>query len=202
MLGRLKFQYRKAVQALNFLARANGGRIGKLRALKLVYLADRYHLRKYGRPITNDQYIAMEYGPVASSVKDIAELSDFLGREERRYAVRFLAPAYTHQVKSLAAVDSDVLSESDRAALQVTWRRFGRNGRADGFDLARLTHCYPEWLKHSEALQVGSRVRMDWEDFLDNAPQGVPETCRLTRREQDLRREQVRELLEVDAFWS
>ena len=83
MCVHLNFDYQKATQSLTFFAEKEGGRIHKMKALKLVYLADRYHLRKYGRPITNDEYFAMPYGPVASGVKDIIEMSDFLGAEEK-----------------------------------------------------------------------------------------------------------------------
>lgn len=38
---------------------------------KVLYFADRAHLIKYGRPITGDTYIAMEYGPVPSMIYDI-----------------------------------------------------------------------------------------------------------------------------------
>jgi len=55
----LAFAHRKATQALNVLARNSGGTISKLKALKLVFFADRYHLRKYGRAIINDRYFAM-----------------------------------------------------------------------------------------------------------------------------------------------
>lgn len=49
------FSHRKATQALNFFARkAPGHSINKMKALKLVYFADRYHLRKYGRPVVGD----------------------------------------------------------------------------------------------------------------------------------------------------
>ena len=42
----LSLAHRKATQALNFLARQSpGGRINKLKALKLVFFADRYHLK-------------------------------------------------------------------------------------------------------------------------------------------------------------
>jgi uncharacterized phage-associated protein len=61
-----------------------------MKALKLIYFADRYHLRKYGRLVTNDIYYAMNYGPVPSSVKDIAEGSEFLGEKEKEYASNYL----------------------------------------------------------------------------------------------------------------
>lgn len=38
---------------------------------KVLYFADREHLTKYGRAITGDTYIAMEYGPVPSMIYDI-----------------------------------------------------------------------------------------------------------------------------------
>ena len=65
------FSHRKATQALNFFAQRAGGSINKMKALKLVYFADRYHLRKYGRPVVGDEYLAMNYGPVASGTKDL-----------------------------------------------------------------------------------------------------------------------------------
>ena len=37
---------------------------------KIIYFADRAHLSKYGRPITGDTYIAMEFGPVPSYIYD------------------------------------------------------------------------------------------------------------------------------------
>src|ERR1700681_3309737 len=87
------FSHRKATQALNFFANRAGGSINKMKVLKLVYFADRYHLRKYGRPVVGDEYVAMNYGPVASGTKDLAEMSYFLGEEEESYAKRFILPA-------------------------------------------------------------------------------------------------------------
>ena len=58
------FSHRKATQALNFFARQGGGSINKMKALKLVYFADRSHLRRYGRPVVGDEYLAMNFSPV------------------------------------------------------------------------------------------------------------------------------------------
>ncbi len=168
------FSHRKATQALNFFARQAGGRINKLKALKLVYFADRYHLRRFGRPVIGDEYLAMNYGPVASSTKDLAEMSDFLGQEERTYAEQYLAPVpEDHAYRSLQPEQSRVFSESDRTALGWAWRQFGAK---DGFALAELTHLYPEWRRHEAALkeQGGvSRAPMNYRDFLDDPPAGI-----------------------------
>ena len=112
MCVHLTFSHKKATQALNFFARSAGGSISKIKALKLVFFADRYHLRKYGRPVTNDEYYAMPKGPVPSHVKDIAEMSDFLSKNEKSYADKFLSFEKPHSVVSNAAI-------AESASLQV-----------------------------------------------------------------------------------
>ncbi len=171
------FSHRKATQALNFLAGQAGGTLNRMKALKLVYFADRYHLRKFGRPVLGDEYLAMNYGPVASGTKDLAEMSDFLGAEEASYAHRFIAPSKSepHDFRSLAEVEEKVFSESDREALAFAWERFGT---VEKFALADLTHQYPEWKRHEAALasHLVSRVPMSYRDFLDDPAPGV-EPC-------------------------
>lgn len=71
--------YRKITQALNYLATKNPDKkINKLKAIKLVWIADRYHLRKYGRPITWDTYEAMPLG--RKYYKGYCRTNCFLGR--------------------------------------------------------------------------------------------------------------------------
>lgn len=40
---------------------------------KLMYFADTLHLARYGRFITGDSYVAMEYGPVPSATYDMSK---------------------------------------------------------------------------------------------------------------------------------
>ncbi|HEV2046072.1 MAG TPA: Panacea domain-containing protein [Chthoniobacterales bacterium] len=170
------FSHRKATQALNFFACKAGGSINKMKALKLVYFADRFHLRKYGRPVVGDEYLAMNYGPVASGTKDLAEMSDFLGEEEGRYAKRFIRPAESAiTYASVHDVDEKVLSESDREALEFAWKQFGH---VTQFALSKLTHRYPDWKKHEPALaaKTASRVPMNYRDFLED-PKGNADPC-------------------------
>src|SRR5260370_11079880 len=54
--------------------------VTKYKICKLLFLADKYHLVRYGRPITGDRICAMEYGPVPSVALDA--LNTFLGIEE------------------------------------------------------------------------------------------------------------------------
>lgn len=195
----LTFAHRKATQALNFFARKQSGRINKLKALKLVYFADRCHLRRYGRPITNDRYLAMNYGPVASSCKDLAEMSEFLGSEERAYAEQYLAPV-GHDFESRAEIDQREFSQTDLEALEFAWDHYGAR---DPFKLADETHGFPEWKQHEARLAspYESRVPMSYGDFLENPPAGVDALPALSEEEQADLRAQLEELHAVESLW-
>jgi uncharacterized phage-associated protein len=195
------FSHRKATQALNFFAQRAGGSINKMKALKLVYFADRYHLRKYGRPVVGDEYLAMNYGPVASGTKDLAEMSDFLGEEEKSYAKQFIRPTETMLgCDSVADVDEKVLSESDREALEFAWNRFGR---ATEFALSELTHRYPDWKKHEPALasKTVSRAPMNYRDFLEDPPAGVDPCYELDADTREAVASGIDELAEFERRW-
>jgi uncharacterized phage-associated protein len=178
------FSHRKTTQVLNFFARQENGEINKLKALKLVYFADRYHLRRFGRPITGDEYLAMEFGPVASSAKDLAEMGDFLSDDERAYGAQFLAPVDRYSFRSIAEVEEKSLSESDRIALLWAWEKFGH---MDRFALADYTHRYPDWKRHESALEGKreTRVPMCYRDFLDDPEPGIDPCHPLTAEERE-----------------
>jgi uncharacterized phage-associated protein len=171
----MRFEFKKAAQCLNYFARLHKRHeLSKLNALKLVFLADRYHLRKYGRLITNDEYYAMRYGPVPSFAKDLIDSVVILSREEKDYLSRFIAPCLDrqHHYQSIANVDQDELSETDMEALRFVGDNFCRPEKH--VDLVKLTHLFPEWKKHEAKLSGGcTRVKMSVEDFLDVT--GIPE---------------------------
>ena len=193
------FDYRKATQCLNYFALKAGKSIDKLRVLKLIYFADRYHLRKYDRFITNDIYFAMELGPVASSTKDIAEGSEFLDETESRYANKYLLIGTQHELTSNKPVDTDVFSESDLEALDFVWDKFGHLSSSD---LVELTHKYPEWIRNKQALLLNPRIEMKIEDFLDDPVIASVEKCfKLTSEERKESLEQLEEMRCIESLW-
>jgi uncharacterized phage-associated protein len=192
------FDHRKATQAINFFALKQGGAINKMKVLKLLYLADRYHLRKYGRLITNDIYFAMDKGPVASGSKDIAEQCEFIGKLERDYASHYLGVKRPHHVKSNKQPDNNVFSDSDIEALNFAWERFGS---LDQFQLVKLTHKYPEWSRHKNALELNSRIQMDLDDFFNDPDADVEKCYDLSNKDKNLRREHLGEMAYVESIW-
>lgn len=192
----LKFSYRKTVQALNYLASRAGGQINKMKALKLLFFADRYHLRKYGRSITNDQYFAMDYGPVASKAKNFAEANmGWVTPEEFGYSTKFLQPV-SHaniELRSIGEIEVKAFSKSDLEALQFSWDRFSSISE---FELSKITHFYPEWKKYEMMLNAGygKSYAMNYEDFLEDPPKGYDSCYDLTPEERELRRDELSDL--------
>ena len=55
-------KYRNAI--LFFASRIQNGTLGKLKLMKLLYYLDFDFFEKYGRPVTGDEYLRFENGPV------------------------------------------------------------------------------------------------------------------------------------------
>jgi len=164
----LDFDYQKATQAINYFTRKESSHNGnKLKIIKLIWLADRFHLRKYGRPVIGDEYVAMELGPVGSGVKDIIEQSNFAAKEEISYAKKYIKPVNKNVVQSLEKVDYDVFSKTDIESLEFAYDNFGS---LDAISLSKITHKYPEWKKFEAILKSGQSTResMDYSDFFED----------------------------------
>ncbi|MDE0243362.1 MAG: Panacea domain-containing protein [Candidatus Kaiserbacteria bacterium] len=152
------FNYKKTVQAINFFARKAGDRkkrLYKTSLLKLLYFADKKHLRDYLSTISGDSYTAMQKGPVADNACDLIEAQ--ANREEGESEDVRYANEYTSSEKKMfrfgrdwgskpieivskKEVDERYLSETNLSVLEHVWEKCG-----DLDDLPEETHRYPEW---------------------------------------------------------
>ncbi|MBQ3464514.1 SocA family protein [Candidatus Saccharibacteria bacterium] len=172
----MKSDYKKITQMINYLIRKDerAASIHELKIIKLVWAADRYHIRKYARTVSEDRYVAMKNGPVGSLTKDVAEFSDneYSKVEPTDFEyigsyIRFEKTNENGVLSSVNDVDYDELSETDKEALDFAWDTFGRY---DWRTLVEITHKYPEWKKHQAALESGATKREDINliDFFEN----------------------------------
>jgi uncharacterized phage-associated protein len=146
------FQYRSAVQALNFFANKAGGSVNAMKALKLVWLADRYHLCQHGRTITGDEFFAMKLGPVASGTRDLIQSNEnILSEDEINYFRQFLKKD-GYRIESIKDIYLKVFSMTDKETLESVWETFGD---MDEYALSNYTHEFPEWKQHKSGLDRG-----------------------------------------------
>ena len=132
--------------------------------LKLVWLADRFHIRQYGRPILNDVYFALPFGPVASNTKNLAEQSEFLPESEQGYRDGCLDVSVKNTIRSLQPFEASPFSPSDIEAMDKVYAAFGD---LKPMELSEVSHQYPEWKRFESDLKNGpySRFSMSYADF-------------------------------------
>jgi len=197
---------RKSTQALNYFAHkaASGApirRLNKMKALKLLFFADRYHLRKYGRPVSDCAYFAMKHGPVASEAKRVAEESARLDALSRNYVRRYVRKDDTYHFSSVGDVDLAVLSDTDREALDFAWKNFGHYTE---FRLRDISHHFPEWKKHAAKLRGDGRkrVEMHYSDFFAEPDAGYNPCHQLSAKDRAVAVDLFRDHEAFNARWS
>lgn len=160
------------IQSVHYLLKKLGT-ADKIKLIKLLYLADKYHLIRYGRTVTNDDYYAMPYGPVGTTVKDILSLSEFLSDEEKHYTNNLLTKVGDNAFRAKDVVeDYDMLSETDVEALDFVHEKYGA---MSAWKLRDYTHRYPEWSQYEDLFTKGHtrRERLATKELLsvlDNDP--------------------------------
>jgi uncharacterized phage-associated protein len=144
------------IEAIYYLLK-NIGSADRLKIVKLIYLADKYHLFHYGRTITDGAYYAMSYGPVSSTVKDILNFNDFnMYPDEIKFASKLLKQVGKNDfdANDINNLEIKYLSETDIEALNYICKTFGTWSKDN---LLNYTHKYPEWTKHEKKLKTGSK---------------------------------------------
>ncbi len=111
------FKYDKAINSLLYSLQQLGGKTDMHKLCKILYFADQRHLSHYGRSITGDTYIAMQFGPIPSCVDDILKAlrgdSFFSSSDEIELLKKSLVFENRYILRSLVAPDMDELSETD-----------------------------------------------------------------------------------------
>lgn len=138
----------KAAHAAAFLLFRAGGSLPLIKLLKLLYLAERLSLQRYGEPLTGDRLVAMPNGPVLSMTYDHMNgaLPSREGGWESWIADRAGHVVGLRDASKLRAPELDLprLSDSDLEVLGEVWDKFGH---WDRWDLVAYTHseACPEW---------------------------------------------------------
>jgi uncharacterized phage-associated protein len=167
----LRFNEKKATQAASFLLLLRGGRMHYIKLIKLLYLADRAALLKWGAPITTDRFVSMDNGPVGSHVLNLITknvnkpiwsgvISDPFGDDE--IELRQQQPSF------------DCLSRAEENLLTEIFSKYGHRERWDL--IKNVMHKLPEWkdpegssipIKIREILQAGGENEQEIKAVID-----------------------------------
>ena len=137
---RLKYREDKATQAAARLLSLSGNRMSHMKLIKLLYLADRQAILRWGRPITFDWYFSLPHGPVLSFTLD--KINADPDPAAPSYWHRYISERQGHHVSLVQPGPSDRLSPAEEQLLAETHARFGA---MDQWELRDFTHTLPEW---------------------------------------------------------
>ena len=136
----------KAAQVIAYLAcKAPGRTLDVLKAIKLVYLADRESIAKFGAPILDERRVSMPHGPVNSQT--YSHVNGEYDLDACGWSA-FLEDRANHQlaVKSGIADDElEELSEADIQCLDTVWTKFGGMDKWQIRDWTHESDNIPEW---------------------------------------------------------
>ena len=151
------FDSQKATQAAAVIMRHLGKRVTHLRLLKLLYIADRTAIKDRGHPIIGGRIVAMKNGPLHSPVYDLVKGS----HPGEPFWSRFITTEGRHGLILSDEPEIDLLSEYEIDILNKTT---AIHDQFDDFELADLTHEFPEWIKHHSA---GTSTPIPMESIID-----------------------------------
>lgn len=188
---RFTFNADKVADAVAFLAGAVDD-LSTLKAVKLLYLADREHLLRHGRPILGDWYACMEHGPVPARAYDLLKLvrapEEYVQLEgmdavHRRIQLEEDGQRRFPHFKRRDTGPLDALSASEVEALGNIVRE---HGRKRPYELVDLTHEHAAWKKSDEA---GDHT-IDYRWFFDDAPgtEGMRDLMEAEQEDRDFMR--------------
>lgn len=140
----------KIIQALLYIASHQKDKcVDFMKAYKLLWLADRCHLRMHGRTITNDKYYAMPYGIVPTDAKHLLEGEATNLTTPEDYLERRIKIVSKHKYEAVAEPDLKEFSKSDIDVLNKVLENY--NGLKP-MELSLLSHKYPEWKQYEKML--------------------------------------------------
>ena len=125
------FTGEKAAQmAAYFTDKEKWRRISILKLLKLLYLADRESVDRYGEPISFDRMVSMDHGPVLSRTYNLIEGME-RGKDADQWSA-WISSRANHIVglkKKVTRDRLDHLSDADIEVLATVWDQFGHMSR-------------------------------------------------------------------------
>lgn len=154
---RFRFSPEKARAAIHWMLCTSAGPLDLHAVLKGCYFADKEHLNKHRRPIFGADYRAMKYCPVPLQIYEMLKAEPLWLSELDAADYPWRLEGRTIALKKNDEPDLDVLSQSDRAAIER------------GFEKSRgMTFDERTAATHGKDWRAANLGMMRYEDMLDD----------------------------------
>jgi uncharacterized phage-associated protein len=141
-MSAIPFDEAKATQAAASFLKLRGEKMSYMKLLKLLYMADRTALLRWGKPVTTDRWVAMKHGPVLSNVLNL--ITDEQTARNSGVWARYISAPRNYEVELLTEnVPNDRLSVAEERLIGEMYESYGHLNRWDLVD--HLHKILPEW---------------------------------------------------------
>lgn len=156
----------KIIEAILYLAHKCTD-LSRYRIVKLIYLADKEHLNRFGRPITYDTMVAMKNGPVPSMTYGIL-------KQDKRYSIPYKSLPFDYIEKGdhhyienpKRDVDMKKLSKTDLRVLDEVIKEHGQKSFGALYD---LTHEHKAYKNAQKRKGSENNPRIRFEDMIEES---------------------------------
>lgn len=138
-----QFSPLKMIQAAGVLFSQHGGQMGRLRLIKLLYIADRESLVERHRFISHDTFVAMDNGPVLSHTYNLLK---GMTLESSQWDQYFQKVNLHWEMKMIQSPPRGLLSRWEIAKLEDVSTKLADQ---DDYDLVSITHGFQEWIENA-----------------------------------------------------
>jgi len=144
----------KAIEALLWIIQR--GETNVYNAMKILFSADKFHLNKYGCPVTGDRYIAMQFGTVPSWIYDATKLT--------KPGLGFIKNGNSLTLEPGRGYDPALLSDSDIEALNHGFSEYAGKSFES---VKQQNHSEQAWLKAIERNPSSEASDILFEDMIE-----------------------------------
>jgi uncharacterized phage-associated protein len=134
----MRFDSEKVTEAAALLLNLRGGRMHYIKLLKLLYLADREALQQWGIPVSHDNYVSMDHGPVLSQTYNLIR-----DGASKFWSEHISAPFDDWEIALKG--DPPARRKLSRAEDSLLRRIFEAHGHSNRWRLIDYVHSFPEW---------------------------------------------------------
>jgi uncharacterized phage-associated protein len=124
--------------------------LGKVKLMKLFYFMDFMHVKKYGAPITYDNYYNLEHGPIPTVIKNLVDsAADDIDNSVLSDVIKFERPPNIDMyrvipLRKFTEYDRKLFSENELKTLERVRHRFATSTTAA---IEKASHDEAPWGK-------------------------------------------------------